>query len=327
MKPAIVILATFVLAAMALMAPSGAYPYLFQLAGSGSAAAPEHWDFTAFPVTWNINPTVGSNISGSVSAADAITTAFATWTSAPNAALTITRGPDSTISSEAQSPRGINLICFVCMDGDFNLDAQTLAVTLTTSANGAGEPDGHGGVSRFAGQILKADILFNSNALYSTSGGSAQDLQTVATHEVGHFLGLAHSGVVRAVMFPFASSIRQLSYDDVAGLAVLYPKGAADVPTGTISGTVRLGSGVVFGAHVFAESVTGAEPFASTIRKSPIGALTLPDGSYVIQGLPVDSYVITAEPLDDPVTNSGVNGYAKTFGQPAVQTNFTTRWH
>src|SRR5581483_2903226 len=199
---------------------------------------------------------------------------------APNATLRVSRGADSSISSENASPSNVNLICFVCSDADFTKDAQTLAVTITTAADARGEPDGHGGTTRFAGQLIKADIIFNPQTQYTTDGGgSLQDLQTVATHEIGHFFGLSHSAVVRAVLSPAASP---------------------QVPTGAISGTVRLAGAGVFGAHVYAQSVTTALPFASTLRKTPIGILTRPDGSYTIQGLPADAYVVIAEPLDGP---------------------------
>ncbi|MBV8208420.1 MAG: matrixin family metalloprotease [Acidobacteria bacterium] len=320
------IFAAVVLVAFALLVPHPAFSYLPSLTSSGAGPQNDRWDFTAFPVTWNINPSTGSNITGSTAVTDVITASFATWLAAPNATLQVSRGSDSSVSSESTSPANINLICFVCT-GDFSGDSQTLAVTMTTLATAVGQSDGHGGSTRFVGQIIKADILFNPTTQYSTDGSSAQDLQTVATHEIGHFLGLGHSAVARAVMFPFASSIRQLSYDDVAGVSLLYPKTPPDVATSSISGTVRLGSGVVFGAHVFAESVTNQVSFPAAIRKSPIGALTAPDGTYTIQGLPPDSYVITAEPLDGPVANAQIPGYAPAYGQSAVQTNFTTRWH
>ena len=293
-----------------------------------TAQQPDRWDFSSFPVVWNLNPSIGSNVTGSRSVADIMQTAFNTWAAAPNAALQFSRGSDVSVSEESSSPSNTNLICFVCSDADFSKDSQTLALTITTTADRAGQGNGHGGTSNFAGQIIKADILFNPSSQYTTGGTGGQDLLTVAVHEVGHFFGLNHSGVVRSVMFPAASSVSQLGWDDVAGLASLYPKSSPDLPTGAISGTVRFaGGGAVFGAHVFAESTTGNQGFGGVIRKTPISAVTRPDGSYTITGLPPDSYVITAEPLDDPVSDSNLGSYSKVFGQPSVQTNFTTRWH
>lgn len=321
------------LMAAALLAGVPAYSTLPDFTAPGPQM--DHWNFSAFPVTWNLNPTTGSNVTGTRTVAQAMQAAFNTWTGAPNATISVTRGPDSAVSTEAGSPSNVNLICFVCSDADFTKDATTLAVTITTAANAVGENNGHGGTATGVGQIIKADILFNPSTSFSTDSGACtpvattcQDLQTVATHEIGHFLGLDHSAVVRAVMFPAASVIQTLSYDDVAGISLLYPKNPPDVPTGTMTGTVTFTNGnPVFGAHVYAESTTASLAFGSNIRKTPIGTLTRPDGTYTITGLPSDSYIVTAEPLDGPVNNSDVSGYPKAFGQTAVQTSFTTRWH
>ena len=278
-------------------------------------------------VLWNLNPSHGGNISGNRSLADVIQAAFNTWSGAPNTLLNVARGADSSKTSNGMDDT--NLICFICK-GDFTSEAETLAVTFTTNATQAGVTDGRGGTTEFAGQILDADILFNPNHDFTTdAGGPAEDLQTVATHEIGHFFGLSHSAVVRAIMYPFAPPVETtLSYDDVAGISADYPKASPDVLIGAISGTIRLNGAPVFGAHVYADSNTSAEPFAGfNVRKTPIGALSLPDGSYNISGVPADTYTVTAEPLDLPVTDSDVNGYASSFGKPAVQTNFTTRSH
>ncbi len=52
------------------------------------------------------------------------------------------------------------------------------------------------------------------------------DVETVALHEFGHILGLAHSNVAGAVMFPTVSSNftkRALTQDDIDGVRSLYP--------------------------------------------------------------------------------------------------------
>jgi hypothetical protein len=312
-------------AALFYAAPARSY-----LAGLAAPNQPTRWNFKAFPVQWNLNPATGTNITGQRTVAEVIQASFNTWTGAPNAFLAVTRGPDTNVTSESGSPANINLICFVCSDADFTKDPSTLAITLFTFATAAGQPDGHGGTTAFAGQMLKADTLFNPADSFSTdSSGAGNDLQTVATHEIGHFFGLDHSAVVNAVMFPFSPANRQtLAWDDVAGISALYPKSPPDLPTATITGTVRFASGGgVFGAHVFADSMTSDPGYSGNVRKGPIGTLTLPDGTYTLTGLPQDSYTITAEPLDGPVTNSDVSDYPKALGRPAVQTNFTTRQH
>jgi hypothetical protein len=294
---------------------------------STGIAVRDHWPVN-FPIRWNLNPKTGSNIRGSRNVVQVIGASFQTWLAAPNAVLNASRGPDaSSVTSSKNSPADKNVICFVC-SADFG-GSETLAIAFTRVVSAAGAPDGHGGVTQFPGQIIKADIFFNPETKYSTGGEGDTDLQTVATHEIGHLFGLSHTAIVRAMMFPFAPDLlHTLSYDDVAGISVLYPKGVADVPPGVISGTVRMANtgAPVFGAHVFATSLTAAEAFAgSNIRKSPIGTLTFPDGSYRIEGVPPDSYQVIVEPLDDPMTSEDVPGYGNTFGR-AVQTNFTTRW-
>jgi len=296
------------------------------------------WDFTAFPVQWNLNPTTGSNISGSVSVHDIIANSFATWAAAPNAGLSgvVTEGSTSSVTDAMATPAGTNLICFVCNGSDQTIfsDTSTLAVALTTTATVAGQSNQHGGTSTFGGQIVQGIILFNPTNTFVTSGtptGSQSDLQTIATHEVGHFFGLDHSAVVAAIMFPYAAVTKtQLSYDDVAAISLTYPAASGQAfPAGAVSGHVTLASAPVFGAHVFAESTSNLQLFQfPNIRKSAVGALTKPDGSYTITGLPADNYVVYAEPLDGPVENGNLAGFATTYGQAnGVQTNFTTRWH
>ena len=55
---------------------------------------------------------------------------------------------------------------------------------------------------------------------------NAFDVETVALHEIGHILGLQHTTVAGAVMFPTVSSnstLRVLQPDDVGGIRSLYP--------------------------------------------------------------------------------------------------------
>lgn len=77
--------------------------------------------------------------------------------------------------------------------------------------------------------------------LYGQEGCTYVDLQSNATHEVGHFIGLAHPCSLTAhdctsldrplVMYPAAmpgdTSKRVLTADDRAGLCAIYPLGAA----------------------------------------------------------------------------------------------------
>ncbi len=62
---------------------------------------------------------------------------------------------------------------------------------------------------------------------------NAFDVETVALHEIGHILGLAHTNVAGAVMFASVSSnitIRNLTQDDISGIQSLYPAAPPDAP-------------------------------------------------------------------------------------------------
>lgn len=280
-----------------------------------------HW--TSSP-TWRINPTIGSNVLGTTDPTSIIAASFNTWKAAPDVSSVVsgtTQGATTTATAHSQSD-GINLICFVCTSSDFGTGGDTLAITYTA-------------YNTTTGQIADADLLFNpaddflTNGATCPSGATCADLQTVATHEMGHFFGLDHTGVTSAVMFPFAPSVQvNLGWDDVAGISNTYPAAPLTVPSGKISGKISNTSAVgQCGIHVFADSNTLAVTgYSSPVRKTPVGTLTLADGTYTITGLPPDTYTVTAEPLDRPVDNTNLDSYPATVcGSGSLPTNFTTR--
>jgi Matrixin len=309
-----------------------AYSYLPMGTGSGSSFTLDKWQSTPIPVVIGTNIASGAKLygTGSTTFQTVIQNSLATWNAAPNFQSPL--GTVTTNNSYTGPQTGVNLICFCSNTGGVSFtDGGTLAITVTTYSGN---------------QIIGANIFFNpqpsgvcfvtdssvascSGAGDPTSSDVIQDLQTVATHEIGHFIGLDHSAVVRSTMFPYAPPKEtELSWDDVAGASLLYPKAAPDVTTGAISGVVTLATSPVFGAHVFANSTSTANPLSAftTIRKSAVGVLTDPLGNYKIQGLPQDSYYVYAEPLDLPETDSNVD-WATDYGQSAVQINFTTRFY
>jgi hypothetical protein len=72
---------------------------------------------------------------------------------------------------------------------------------------------------------VAGDIQFNTSQTFNTNG-AAYDLFTVATHEIGHALGLGHSTVQGAVMYgSYNGTKRGLATDDISGIRAIYSNG------------------------------------------------------------------------------------------------------
>lgn len=109
-----------------------------------------------------------------------------------------------------------NVIFFRDDDWPYENDnGTTLAQTLVTFNTETGE-------------IYDADIEVNSFGTRLTTSDSnvEYDLESIILHETGHFLGLGHSHITEATMFPRSAPgelFRTVTADDEAGICAIYP--------------------------------------------------------------------------------------------------------
>jgi peptidoglycan hydrolase-like protein with peptidoglycan-binding domain len=98
-----------------------------------------------------------------------------------------------------------------------------IAIGFYHGDHGDGYPfDGANGVLAHAYYPTVGDVHFDEAETWSTTG-TGFDLATVAVHELGHSLGLAHSSVSNAVMYPYYGGVRrELSSDDIQGIQAIY---------------------------------------------------------------------------------------------------------
>ncbi|HJL19145.1 MAG TPA: matrixin family metalloprotease [Sandaracinaceae bacterium LLY-WYZ-13_1] len=117
----------------------------------------------------------------------------------------------------------VNTVMFVQDWGDRMYDPAAFAVTTVWHR-------------RSTGEILDADMEVNERrgpyGICPPDGCSDErivDLENVFTHELGHYLGLAHSAEPEATMFASAvageTTKRTLTADDVEGMCEVYPEG------------------------------------------------------------------------------------------------------
>ena len=291
-----------------------AHAYLHFTTAVGNQSRALKWQRT--PVRWFATNRAG----GGVSAADfqaAVARAFSTWEAVPTASIAFQ---------------------FVGFTGAEPFDEDGISVLGFQSHPEMDRVLGATGflIDTVSGEIVESDIFFNSAFTWSTaSQGDATrfDLESVATHEIGHFIGLGHSAIGEtemrpdggrrvlgsgAVMFPISlgrgiTQDRTLQPDDIAGVSDLYPAEGFRAATGTATGRVtRNGTGIL-GAHVVAfNPATGALVAGFTLNN---------DGEFQIAGLAPGPHILRVEPLDDADVDSF-------FSRPsAIDAGFPVTFH
>lgn len=261
--------------------------------------------WSAMPIPYWINDRGSSQIANG-SEFTAVRAAFQTWQNIPTADIRFDYKGTTPVRTAGRD--GLNLISF--SDDSTPLGSSTIAATFSYFKNDLGTV-----------VFDESDIIFNTALDFSTSGEENKfDIHSVLTHEIGHLLGLDHSGLVSSVMVPFAASgqldQRKLEYDDIAAIMEIYPRASAVPAVGEIRGTITSGTTNVFGAHVVAVDSDGTA-LVSTISQ--------PDGSYVLRYLPPGTYRIYAEPLDLPVTEQHIGGGSNSYYHN-LKTDFGTTY-
>lgn len=258
----------------------------------------------------------------------------------PNSFATIGRTANNFACSSLD---GLNSVCLNQPDPAFTTGV--LAFTRVTTADAIGdEAVQNHPPSTFIGEILDADVLVmpgSASATFATpealaANPQAYDLESILTHEFGHFLGFEHSDVWSAAMFPFSpppgtflntrptvsAPDAPLSDDDRTGLRILYPDPNDATHIGAISGRILPANalslagqpgvtGILSGQVVAVDNATGAV-IAATHSGWSCTAAGPPvfDGSYALESLAVgaaQSYQIYVEPFTGPEDSSDVS--------------------
>ncbi len=210
----------------------------------------------------------------------AIAAALERWSRIPGSSLRF--APPAPAQDGVIRMDGESLITFADNSSNRSLVTSAIAVTrLTADDDGA---------------FTDTDIVFNPSLPFSTTQTPGTfDIEGTLTHELGHAIGMDHSGPVTATMFATAvrgsRRLRTLTEDDRAFVREVYPAADAE-PMGVLSGTVRTTAGTPsFGALVSAIEID---------RNIVVGVIAEADGSYRFGSLPAGNYALTVDPLDGP---------------------------
>ncbi|KAL3621984.1 hypothetical protein CASFOL_034180 [Castilleja foliolosa] len=109
-----------------------------------------------------------------------------------------------------------------------NVEASDVKMSFQRWDHGDGSPfDGRGGALAHAAYPTYGILHFDADESWSTYAQKGEwDLQTVALHELGHTLGLAHSQDPNAIMYAsiHAGEKKDLNNDDIQGIRAMYYK-------------------------------------------------------------------------------------------------------
>lgn len=245
------------------------------------------WPEEAFPIRYKTDERLLKALGGTAM----LDRAFNAWASVSNARVGFRA--DGVATGLRAAKDGQNVITVAD-----DLFANQRAIAITTNWDDKGK-------------IVESDVQIDPAMI-----GRTYNIQQAITHEIGHLLGLDHSGVLTAVMYPYVSRGNgdvPLDSDDRIGVATIYADGAATDRGGVLRGRVSGNGGGIFAAQVVAMNDRG-EPVAT--------ALTNSAGEFTLTAVPDGTYRLYAEPLDGPVDPKNLSPYWR----HAPATSFPTQF-
>ena len=158
-----------------------------------------------------------------------------------------------------------------------------------------------------SGHITEADIVLNPYQQFSTDGTFGTfDLQSTLTHEIGHLLGLRHSGVMGSTMsdstakngtFGFVDlGYRSLAESDIAAVRDIYGAFTDDACCAAFAGKLTSASLKPAKLRVWAEESSTGRVMGQTE--------TAADGSFRLGGLHVGTYSVFWQKVGAPGSSS-----------------------
>jgi hypothetical protein len=199
-----------------LLVANPVFGYVLETTRTGAVL---HWEQSQIPVPWSLNAG-GAPELGQAITQQTLTASFGAWSDVECSFLSFSYKGVVTVSPSdvgTMDYDGDNVMIWIepgQWPGEW-VDAFAVTVPL---------------FEENSGRIVDADILFNRNFDWSIAvdgePGKA-DLQSIATHEIGHLLGLDHTPPPDATMFWSAvegeTHKRSLAADDIQGICFLYP--------------------------------------------------------------------------------------------------------
>jgi hypothetical protein len=202
------ILVLGLLSCLLVAAPAAAFQLM-----STSTGKELHWPAIEMPIPFFIESLPSEVTDGSD--VEAIEASFEEWERPQCSYIAFERVFDAQETGGQACGGRRNTLAWMEQGWPPELGTSVLAITMTCFEPGGG--------------ILGSRVLFNGqDHTWATDGrADAIDVRNVATHEVGHFIGIGHSSVHGSTMWPTTSagdvSQRELHRNDVEAVCFLYP--------------------------------------------------------------------------------------------------------